>query len=64
MDSFEFLIIAAAAVLFAGISKEGLGPGASFMAAAIIASITDPGHGIGLMLPLLMFMDAVSLKAY
>ena len=34
------------------------------MAAAILASITDPGHAIELILPLLMLMDAVSLKAY
>ena len=34
------------------------------MAAAILASIIEPARAIGLMLPLLMLMDAVSLKPY
>ncbi len=64
MESFEFFLIAAAAVVFAGISKGGFGSGAAFVAAAGLATITDPAQAIGLMLPLLMLMDVSSLKPY
>ena len=64
MESFEFFLLAAAAVVFAGISKGGFGSGAAFVAAAVLASIIDPGQAIGLMLPLLMLMDMSSLKPY
>ena len=64
MESFEFFLIAAAAVVFAGISKGGFGSGAAFVAAAALATVIDPGQAIGLMLPLLMLMDVSSLKPY
>ena len=64
LESVEFFVIAAAAVVFAGISKGGFGSGAAFVAAAVLASIIDPGQAIGLMLPLLMLMDISSLKPY
>ena len=64
MDSFQCLLIAPASVLFAPISKGGFASGAAFMAAATLISITGRGYAIGLMLPLLMLMDAVSLKAH
>ena len=60
----DFFIISAAAVVFAGISKGGFGSGAAFVAAAILATIIDPGLAIGIMLPLLMLMDVASLKPY
>ena len=58
----DFFIVSAAAVVFAGISKGGFGSGAAFVAAAILATIIDPGLAIGIMLPLLMLMDVASLK--
>ena len=64
MASFEFFSIAAVAIVFAGISKGGFGSGAAFVAAAILASVIDPAQAVGLMLPLLMLMDALSLKPY
>ncbi|MEK9641375.1 MAG: sulfite exporter TauE/SafE family protein [Paracoccaceae bacterium] len=64
MESFEFFIIASAAVVFAGVSKGGFGSGAAFVAAAGLATVIDPGQAIGLMLPLLMLMDVTSLKPF
>ena len=60
----DFFSIAALAVVFAGISKGGFGSGAAFAAAAILATIIEPGQAIGIMLPLLMLMDVTSLKPY
>ena len=64
LPDMVFFIIAAAAVVFAGISKGGFGSGAAFAAAAILATIIDPGEAIGIMLPLLMLMDITSLRPY
>jgi len=60
----SFFVISAIAVVFAGISKGGFGSGAAFVAAAILATIINPGQAIGIMLPLLMLMDVASLKPY
>ena len=61
---FEFIIIAALATVFAGISKGGFGSNAAFVSAAILATIIEPGSAIGIMLPLLILMDLGSLKPY
>ena len=62
--NFEFILIAAFATVFAGISKGGFGSGAAFVSAAILATIIEPGSAIGIMLPLLILMDLGSLKPY
>ena len=59
-----FLLIAIPAVMFAGISKAGFGSGAAFAAAAVMALVVPPGVALGVMLPLLMVIDAVSLRPY
>ena len=59
-----FLLFAAPAILFAGISKGGFGSGAAFAAAPFLATIIDPKIAIGLMLPLLMLMDLTGLYFY
>jgi hypothetical protein len=59
---FIFLLILA--VLLAGISKGGFGSGASFICIPILALVVEPTQALGIMLPLLMLMDAVSLKLY
>ena len=61
---FNFFLIAAPAVVFAGISKGGFGSGAAFAAASILALILPPGLALGVMLPLLMLMDVASLPAF
>jgi uncharacterized membrane protein YfcA len=59
-----FFAMAVPAVLFAGISKAGFGSGAAFAAAPFLALILEPEAAVGLMLPLLMLIDATSLKPY
>jgi len=63
LDLF-FFCVAGPAVLFAGISKAGFGSGAAFAAATILALVVEPGLALGVMLPLLMLIDASSLKPY
>lgn len=60
----EFFAIAGPAVLFAGISKGGFGSGAAFAAAAILALVVEPGLALGVMLPLLMLIDLVTLRPF
>ena len=59
-----FFLVAIPAVMFAGISKGGFGSGAAFVAAPLLALIVDPALAVGLMLPLLMLIDAATLKPY
>lgn len=59
-----FFLIAAPAVMFAGISKGGFGSGAAFVAASILALVVPPGLALGVMLPLLMLIDVASLRPY
>ncbi|WP_299648686.1 sulfite exporter TauE/SafE family protein [uncultured Tateyamaria sp.] len=59
-----FFAIAAPAVVFAGISKGGFGSGASFASASILALVIEPGMALGVVLPLLMLIDAATLKPY
>jgi uncharacterized membrane protein YfcA len=61
---WAFFAIAGPAVVFAGISKAGFGSGAAFAAAAILALVVEPGQALGVMLPLLMLVDAVTLRPY
>lgn len=59
-----FFCVAGPAVIFAGISKGGFGSGAAFAAASILALVIEPGLALGVMLPLLMLIDASSLRPY
>lgn len=59
-----FFLYAIPAVIFAGISKAGFGSGASFVAAPLLALVIDPAFALGLLLPLFMLIDAVTLKPY
>lgn len=60
----SFLLIAAPAVVFAGVSKGGFGSGAAFAGSAILALVIEPGLALGVMLPLLMLIDLVSLGPF
>lgn len=51
-------------MLFAGVSKGGFGSGAAFAAASILALVIEPGLALGVMLPLLMLIDASALRPY
>lgn len=57
-------VLMAAAVTFAGVSKGGFGSGAAFASAAILALVMAPGAAIGIMLPLLMLIDAATLRPF
>ena len=59
-----FFCIAGPAVLFAGISKGGFGSGAAFASSSILALVIEPGLALGIMLPLLMLIDATTLRPY
>jgi uncharacterized protein len=63
LDLF-FFAIAIPVVVFAGISKGGFGSGAAFASTPMLALILDPAIAVGLMLPLLMVMDATNLRPY
>lgn len=56
--------MAGPAVIFAGVSKAGFGSGAAFAAASVLALVIEPGLALGVMLPLLMLIDATALKPY
>lgn len=59
-----FLALAVPGVLIAAISKAGFGGAASFVATPLLAMAIDPAIALGLLLPLLMVMDAAGLRAY
>lgn len=59
-----FFAIAGPAVLFAGISKGGFGSGAAFAASSLLALVVEPALALGVMLPLLMLIDAATLRPY
>ena len=59
-----FFAIAAPAVVFAGLSKGGFGSGASFASASVLALVIEPGLALGVILPLLMLVDAATLRPY
>lgn len=59
-----FYLVSALAVVFLGISKGGFGSGADFVSMAILSLFLPPGQALGLLLPLLLLMDLVSLRAF
>ncbi|EAP77633.1 sulfite exporter TauE/SafE family protein [Roseovarius nubinhibens] len=61
---WEVMAVGAGAALFAGISKGGFGSGAAFVGAAVLALFVSPGAALAIMLPLLLAIDAASLRAY
>ena len=52
------------AVMLAGISKGGFGSGASFVAAPLMALILPPELALGVLMPLLLLIDAATLPPY
>jgi uncharacterized membrane protein YfcA len=58
------LAIATVALLLAGIGKGGFGGVGGFAATPILVLAVPPGDAVGVMLPLLMLMDAAALKAF
>lgn len=59
-----FWMLAVPAIIFSGISKAGFGSGVAFAGPAFLAIVLDPAQALGLVLPLFMLIDLVSLKPY
>ncbi len=59
------LVLAAApAVMFAGVAKGGFGGAAAFAAAPLLSFVMPVTDAVGLMLPLLILMDAAALRVF
>ncbi len=59
-----FWAVAIPAVLISAASKGGFGGGAGFASAPLLALAMPPAQAVGLLLPLLMLMDVISLRTY
>jgi uncharacterized membrane protein YfcA len=59
-----FFAAAIPAVLISAASKGGFGGGAGFASAPLLALAMPPAEAVGLLLPLLMLMDVISLRPY
>lgn len=59
-----FFLIGIPAVMLAGISKGGFGSGASFVAAPLMALVLPPEMALGVLMPLLLLVDGLTLKPY
>lgn len=62
--SFGIVALTMLAVVFAGVSKAGFGSGAAFASASVLALVMEPALALGVMLPLLMLVDALTLRPY
>jgi uncharacterized membrane protein YfcA len=59
-----FWMVALPAILISAVSKGGFGGGAGFVSAPLLALVMPPAEAVGLLLPLLMLMDVISLRPY
>ncbi|MBE0412024.1 sulfite exporter TauE/SafE family protein [Yoonia sp.] len=62
--NWQFFAVGIPAIMFAGISKGGFGSGAAFVGGAVLAMVVPPGAALGIVLPVLMVIDAATLKPY
>lgn len=62
--NLAFFAAAIPAVLISAASKGGFGGGAGFASAPLLALVLPPAQAVGLLLPLLMLMDVISLRPY
>ncbi|MEN8198189.1 MAG: TSUP family transporter, partial [Pseudomonadota bacterium] len=59
-----FYVLAFPAVLIVGFSKAGVGGGLGIMAVPMMALVVPPVQAAGVLMPLLLFMDIFTLRAY
>ena len=59
-----FYVAATVAVLIVGIAKGGFGGGIGVIGVPLMAMIVSPAQAAAIMLPILMVMDALALRAY
>ena len=60
----RFYLAATVAVLIAGIAKGGFGGGIAVVGVPLMAVVVSPVQAAAVMLPILMVMDALALRAY
>ena len=60
----SFYLVASLAVLIVGVAKGGLGGGIGIVAVPLMATVIGPLQAAAILLPLLMVMDVLALKAY
>ena len=63
-DNFLFWLIALLAVFITGISKSGFAGGVGVITVPLLALVISPVKAVAIMLPLLLFMDMLSLRAW
>lgn len=61
---WQLLALLFVGVLITGISKSGFAGGVGVIAVPLISLRTSPAHAAALMLPLLLLMDALSVRAW
>ena len=59
-----FYVVASVAVLVVGVAKGGLGGGIGVIAVPLMAMVISPAQAAAILLPILMVMDALALRAY
>lgn len=59
-----FYLAGAAAVLVVGVAKGGLGGGIGVIAVPLMSMVISPAEAAAILLPILMVMDALALRAY
>ena len=64
MPDLTLLAVAIPAALWAGVSKGGFGSGAAFASALLLALVLEPAAALGVMLPVLMLIDVVTVRGF
>lgn len=64
LTSLDFYLVAIPAILIASISKGGFGGGLVVMAVPILSLVMSPVQAAALMMPSLLAMDAVCIRAF
>ena len=64
MHDLTFWIVAVAAVFMVGLSKSGLVASMGLIAVPLLAQVMPPRDAAGMMLPLLLVMDAIAIWTY
>ena len=59
-----FYLAASVAVLVVGLAKGGLGGGIGVIAVPLMATVISPVQAAAILLPMLMVMDALAMRAY
>ena len=59
-----FYVAATAAVLIVGIAKGGLGGGIAVVGVPLMAMVISPARAAAVLLPILMVMDVLAIRAY